>query len=462
MAFWPMGPIFRRAGTVFIRRNTRGNPVYTFTFREYIGYLIEKRFSLQFYVEGGRSRTGKLLPPRLGLLAYVADAYRQGAATTSCSSRCRSPTTSCRRSREFARESKGGSKSAESIGLARPRLPRAAGTVRPDLRPLRRAALAPRGAGPPGPAQPTPRPTTGDWRCRRWPSRSAGGSTRSPRSPPPRWSPSSLLGRAGPGADPRTGAGVGPRSPGVRACARGLPLDAPHGPRHQRGRAAGAAGARAAPRRGPLRRWARTRCTPSAPTSTWRPAFYRNTVIHFFLHGAAGAGRPRPGRRRATPTIPLATFWDAVLAGRDLLKFEFFFEPREEFCRRDRGRAGVPGPGTGSSGWRRARRGPRVSSRTSGRSPPTPSCGRSWRRTAVVAATLVRHEGDELDEKAVPRRLPGPRPSVPAPAAHPQPRVAGQAAVRQRLAAGREPRASSARRSTPSAAFLAEVRARHP
>ena len=45
--------------------------------RCYVDYLIEKRFSLEWYIEGGRSRSGKLMPPRFGMLAYVADAYRR-------------------------------------------------------------------------------------------------------------------------------------------------------------------------------------------------------------------------------------------------------------------------------------------------------------------------------------------------------------------------------------------------
>src|SRR4029078_12096643 len=52
--------------------------VYKFVLRQYIDYLIEKRFPLEWYIEGGRSRSGKLLPPRFGLLAYVIDAYRRG------------------------------------------------------------------------------------------------------------------------------------------------------------------------------------------------------------------------------------------------------------------------------------------------------------------------------------------------------------------------------------------------
>lgn len=78
MSFWPMGPLMRRAGRVFLRRKISDNPVYKFALREWLGYLIEKRFNLEWFPEGTRSRTGKLLPPKLGLLAYAADAYRQG------------------------------------------------------------------------------------------------------------------------------------------------------------------------------------------------------------------------------------------------------------------------------------------------------------------------------------------------------------------------------------------------
>ena len=48
--------------------------------REYLGYLVEKGQHIEWYIEGGRSRTGKLLPPRLGLLVYVIDAYYEGRA----------------------------------------------------------------------------------------------------------------------------------------------------------------------------------------------------------------------------------------------------------------------------------------------------------------------------------------------------------------------------------------------
>jgi len=78
MNFFPVGPLARRSGVFFIRRTFKDNPVYKFVLHHYIDYLIEKRFSLEWYIEGGRSRSGKLLPPRFGMLSYVVDAYRRG------------------------------------------------------------------------------------------------------------------------------------------------------------------------------------------------------------------------------------------------------------------------------------------------------------------------------------------------------------------------------------------------
>lgn len=77
MNFFPVGQLVRRAGVFFIRRTFRDDPVYKHTLTHYIDYLIEKRFPLEWYIEGGRSRSGKLLPPRYGLLSNVVDAYRR-------------------------------------------------------------------------------------------------------------------------------------------------------------------------------------------------------------------------------------------------------------------------------------------------------------------------------------------------------------------------------------------------
>lgn len=78
LSFWPLGPIARRSGAVFIRRSFGDDEIYKFVVEEYFAYLLAKRFNLEWYFEGGRTRTGKLRPPRYGLLNYLADAVRDG------------------------------------------------------------------------------------------------------------------------------------------------------------------------------------------------------------------------------------------------------------------------------------------------------------------------------------------------------------------------------------------------
>ncbi len=78
MAFGPIGPLYRRAGTIFIRRNIGDDPLYKHVLQEVVGYLVERRFDLSWSIEGTRSRTGKMLPPKLGLLSYAAKAYLDG------------------------------------------------------------------------------------------------------------------------------------------------------------------------------------------------------------------------------------------------------------------------------------------------------------------------------------------------------------------------------------------------
>jgi glycerol-3-phosphate O-acyltransferase len=78
MAFGPMGAILRRGGVIFIRRSIGDDPLYKYVLKEYVGYVLEKRFNLSWSIEGTRSRSGKMLPPRLGLLSYATDAYLEG------------------------------------------------------------------------------------------------------------------------------------------------------------------------------------------------------------------------------------------------------------------------------------------------------------------------------------------------------------------------------------------------
>ncbi|NRA06637.1 MAG: 1-acyl-sn-glycerol-3-phosphate acyltransferase [Myxococcales bacterium] len=74
MAFGPFGFVFRRAGAFFLRRSF-DDPLYKTVFRSYVSYLIQQGFTQEFFIEGGRSRTGKALVPRLGMLSWDVEAF---------------------------------------------------------------------------------------------------------------------------------------------------------------------------------------------------------------------------------------------------------------------------------------------------------------------------------------------------------------------------------------------------
>jgi glycerol-3-phosphate O-acyltransferase len=78
LSFWPLGPMFRRGGAFFLRRSFKGDKLYGTVFRAYVQRLMLDGHNIEFFIEGGRSRSGKLLPPKLGLLSMVVDAYLSG------------------------------------------------------------------------------------------------------------------------------------------------------------------------------------------------------------------------------------------------------------------------------------------------------------------------------------------------------------------------------------------------
>ncbi len=78
LAFWPLGPFFRKSGAFFIRRSFRGHKFYTDVFAAYIKTLVSEGHNLEFFIEGGRSRTGKMVLPKLGLLAILMQAVEEG------------------------------------------------------------------------------------------------------------------------------------------------------------------------------------------------------------------------------------------------------------------------------------------------------------------------------------------------------------------------------------------------
>lgn len=78
LSFWPMGPLFRGAGAFFIRRTFDDNELYKLVFRKYLSFLIREGYTQEFFIEGGRTRNGKMLPPKLGMLSALVDAYVGG------------------------------------------------------------------------------------------------------------------------------------------------------------------------------------------------------------------------------------------------------------------------------------------------------------------------------------------------------------------------------------------------
>jgi glycerol-3-phosphate O-acyltransferase len=79
LSFWPLGPLFRGAGAFFIRRSFEDNELYKMVFRTYLAFLIREGYTQEFFIEGGRTRTGKILTPKLGMLSAIINAFVQGA-----------------------------------------------------------------------------------------------------------------------------------------------------------------------------------------------------------------------------------------------------------------------------------------------------------------------------------------------------------------------------------------------
>src|SRR5438445_382256 len=76
--FWPVGRLLRAGGAFFIRRTFRGDRIYSATLGAYVKRLLQDGFTQEFFIEGGRSRTGKLLSPKFGMLTLEVDAWLTG------------------------------------------------------------------------------------------------------------------------------------------------------------------------------------------------------------------------------------------------------------------------------------------------------------------------------------------------------------------------------------------------
>ena len=79
LLFWPLGYLFRKSGAFFIRRTFRGNILYGEIFAKYLEVLLKEGLPLEFFIEGGRSRSGKMVMPKYGLLSMLIQAYKKKA-----------------------------------------------------------------------------------------------------------------------------------------------------------------------------------------------------------------------------------------------------------------------------------------------------------------------------------------------------------------------------------------------
>jgi glycerol-3-phosphate O-acyltransferase len=70
-----IGRFLRKGGAFFLRRTLKGNALYAAVFARYLGIMMARGHSLEYFIEGGRSRTGRLLTPRTGMLSMTVRAY---------------------------------------------------------------------------------------------------------------------------------------------------------------------------------------------------------------------------------------------------------------------------------------------------------------------------------------------------------------------------------------------------
>jgi len=79
LSFFPVGYIFRKSSAFFLRRSFKGNELYAEVFARYIKVLLKEGMPLEFFIEGGRSRTGKMVMPKYGILSMILQAFQEKA-----------------------------------------------------------------------------------------------------------------------------------------------------------------------------------------------------------------------------------------------------------------------------------------------------------------------------------------------------------------------------------------------
>ena len=75
-----VGSILRRSGAFFLRRKIKGDPLYTAVFLEYLHMMVDRGFPIEYFIEGGRSRSGRMLAPKAGILAMTVQSFVRSRA----------------------------------------------------------------------------------------------------------------------------------------------------------------------------------------------------------------------------------------------------------------------------------------------------------------------------------------------------------------------------------------------
>ncbi len=327
MNFFPVGPLVRRSGVFFIRRSFKDNEVYKFVLHHYIDYLIEKRFSLEWYIEGGRSRSGKLLPPRFGLLAYVVDAYRRARSEDVMLVPVSIAYDQITDVGDYAAEQRGDPKTRESfgwfLGLVR-RLGRRYGDIHIRFgEPISLAKML---------GRPDPRALPdADEQSLAVQKLAFEVAVRINRVTPITSSSLVTLALLGTGDQALTLAETRRALRNLLAYVvrRDLPrvsdldLDDEDGVRRA---------LEALVENGVVSRFAEgpEPVYRIGPEQQLAAAYYRNTIVHFFVNPSI-AELALLGAAEDPGGDPIGAFWDETLRLRDLLKFEFFFADKERF-----------------------------------------------------------------------------------------------------------------------------------
>jgi glycerol-3-phosphate O-acyltransferase len=114
--FPPIGAIFRRAGAFFLRRSFKGDKLYATVFAAYVRRLLKEGHAVEFFIEGGRSRTGKLLAPKMGMLSMCVDPVVEGSINDVSFIPVSISYEKIIEARSYAHELAGGKKRKEDVG----------------------------------------------------------------------------------------------------------------------------------------------------------------------------------------------------------------------------------------------------------------------------------------------------------------------------------------------------------